>query len=87
MFSPATSQMISLFIAGGFGALVKDIVQDGKIEFPKKVDSALVLGSLGGVIVGAFAGWVIDGTPVTAALAGYVGTAIIEKMIKKISLG
>lgn len=85
MINPATLQAIYLFGAGALGALVKDIVQDGKIELPKKVNSALFLGSLGGMLVGGFVGWVIDGSLITAALAGYTGESIIEKLVKKVA--
>jgi uncharacterized membrane protein YeaQ/YmgE (transglycosylase-associated protein family) len=75
--------MISLIIAGAIGALVKDILQDGKISLPKKVNGDLVLGFIGSIIVGAFIGFLVDKDPVISGLAGYVGKSMIENLIPK----
>jgi len=76
-------EVLYLFLAGAFGALIKDIVVDGKIELPKKIDAAIALGFIGGVLVGGFIGWVVDGSLITAALAGFTGTSVIENLIKR----
>ena len=75
--------LITLFIAGALGALVKDIIQDGEIVLPKKTDGKFSVGFLGGMITGGVAGYFIDGNPTTAFLAGYTGTAVIENLIMK----
>jgi hypothetical protein len=48
-------------LAGALGALAADILVDNKIQLPKKVNSELVLGSLGGLFFGALAGYFADG--------------------------
>jgi hypothetical protein len=73
--------ILTLIIAGAVGALVKDILQDGYLEMPKFQDSKIVLGSIGGLIVGAAIGWLVDKTATTAFLGGYVGKAVIEKIL------
>jgi len=73
--------ILTLIIAGAAGALVKDILQDGYLELPKFQDNKIVLGSLGGLIVGAAIGWLVDKSPTTAFLGGYVGKTVIEKIL------
>jgi len=77
------TEIIYLLLAGAFGALIKEILIDNKLTLPKKVDGELVLGFLGSLIVGAFAGWAIDGSLLTAAMAGFTGFAIIEQLVVK----
>jgi len=76
-------QIIYYFFAGAFGSLVKDILADGKLMLPKVVDGALVLGFIGGMIVGGFVGWAVDGSMLTAAMAGYAGASIIPNLLMK----
>jgi hypothetical protein len=73
---------IFLFLAGAFGAFISDVVKDNSIEMPKKIDEVLCLGFLGGVIVGGFAGLLIDGSMTTAFMGGFVGKEMIIKLIK-----
>lgn len=75
--------LLLLFLAGAVGALVKDIVQDNKLTMPKIVNGELVLGFLGALFIGGIAGYLVDGDPVTAALAGYTGMSAIESFIAK----
>jgi hypothetical protein len=72
--------VIILLIAGAFGYLVKDLVDDGAIDLPKLTDGRLYLGCIAGMLIGAFIGWVVDQDPVTAGLAGFTGISIIEKL-------
>jgi len=74
---------LSLIVAGAVGAFVKDILEDGKISLPKRVNSDLILGFLGSIIVGAFIGFIVDKDPVVAGLAGYVGKSVIEKLVSR----
>lgn len=76
-------EIILLFLAGAFGSLVKDIVVDGKLALPKIVDGDLILGFIGGMIVGAFVGYVVDGGMLTAMMGGFVGISVIENLLKK----
>ena len=75
--------LITCFVAGALGSLAKDIVQDNSLRLPQKRDSDLVLGFLGGMVTGGIAGYLIDGAPTTAFLAGYSGTSIIENLLLK----
>jgi len=72
---------VYFLIAGAFGSLAKDIVQDNKLVLPKKVDNELVLGFIGSMIVGAFVGWAVDSSPLTALLSGYVGASAIKHLL------
>jgi len=74
---------ISFFLAGALGALVKDILVDGAIVLPERVDKKLKLGFLGGMIIGAFVGWAVDQSLITAAFAGFSGKQMIEKLLPK----
>ena len=75
--------LLTLFLAGACGALVKEIISDNKIVLPKKVDGELALGFLGSCFVGGVAGYLVDGNPVTAGLAGYAGLSAIENLLLK----
>jgi hypothetical protein len=75
-------ETIALFlISGALGAITKDIVQDGKLQLPFVSEGSLVLGFIGGMIVGAFIGYVVDHSFITAALGGYVGTSAISHLL------
>lgn len=71
------------FLAGALGALTQDIIEGNSITFPKKIGDTLHLGFLGGIVVGGLAGYLIDGQFITAFIAGYSGTSIIEGLIGK----
>lgn len=72
-----------LFLAGALGALSKDVIQDGSIKLPRKINGDLSLGFLGGMVTGGIAGYFIDGNPTTAFLSGYAGTSVIENLLAK----
>ncbi len=71
------------FIAGGLGSLMKDIVNDGRLVLPKKINGDLLLGFLGGMVVGGVAGIAVDNSPITAFFVGYAGTQSIENLLNK----
>lgn len=75
------SELITVAAAGAFGSLVKDVLTDNCIQIPEIKDKKLYLGALGGAIVGAFVGIVVDGTFLTALMAGYTGTSIVTKLV------
>ena len=75
--------VIPIFLAGAVGAFVSDILKDNYLELPKKLDKKIYLGSIGGIIIGGFAGALIDGSLTTAFMGGFVGKEIILKLIKK----
>jgi len=76
-----TVDILLLLLFGTLGALTKDILKDNKLVLPKKKDGALYLGCLGGLIIGAMAGYLVDNDPVTAFLGGFGGTQIIENLV------
>jgi hypothetical protein len=72
-----------LFIIGAIGALIKDIIEDGSLKLPSLKNGNFYLGFFGGVAIGGMAGILIDGSVVTAFLAGYSGTSVIQNLILK----
>ena len=78
-----TNSILILFAAGALGAIVKDLIKDNSLELPKIIDGKLVLGFLGSCFIGGIAGYLIDGNPITAGLAGYAGMSAIENFISK----
>jgi len=72
-----------LFVFGAAGALCRDIFRDGKLVLPKLDNGSLYLGFLGGVIIGAFVGYVVDQNPATAFFSGFAGYQILENILKK----
>jgi len=76
-------EIVFLFVAGAFGALAKDVVIDNRIQLPKIIDGSLGLGFIGAMLVGGFVGWAIDGSFITAALAGFAGLSAIENLLLK----
>ena len=76
-----------LLIAGAMGALIKEILQDNKVKLPKIISGELDLGFIGSMIIGAFAGYAIDGGFLTAAMGGFAGFSVIENLTgKKINI-
>jgi len=78
--------ILILFLAGAIGAFVKEVVEDNKIVLPKVVDGEMCLGFIGSLFIGAVAGYLVDGNPVTAGLAGYAGMSVIESFLVKKNL-
>ena len=74
-------EILTVALAGSLGSLVKDIFTDGCIQLPELKGKNLYLGFLGGALVGGFAGIMIDGSFITALMAGYTGTSIITKLV------
>ena len=75
---------LSFLLAGAFGAIAKDIVQDGCLKLPFLKDGDLVLGFIGGALVGAFVGFAVDNSILTAVLSGYVGTSAIQHLLPSV---
>lgn len=70
-----------LLIAGAVGALIKEILEDNKIKLPNLLKGELDLGFLGSILIGGFVGYMVDGSYVTAAMAGFVGLSAIENLV------
>lgn len=73
-------EVLVVVLGGAIGALVKDTLQDGALKLPYCKEGKLYLGFLGGMIVGAFVGVVVDGSFITALLGGYTGTSVIANL-------
>ena len=72
---------LPFILAGGAGAIAKDLVIDNKLQLPKFDDGYCCLGFLGGFIIGAFVGMVVDHNILTSGLAGYVGSSAISHLL------
>lgn len=75
-------EVILLFIFGALGALIRLLSrQGGKLELPYLRNGQLYLGFLGSLIIGAGVGFVVDGSLITAFLAGYTGSSLLSKLV------
>lgn len=81
LFNIGAVEAVSVTVAGAAGAFVRDIVNDGYLELPKLDNGKLFLGFMGGVIVGAFVGLILDGDVISAGLAGYTGSSLLGKLL------
>lgn len=72
--------ILLLFAAGAAGALAKELIDDNTISLPKISNGKLFLGVFGSMIIGGFVGYYIDGSYITAAMAGFTGSAVILAM-------
>lgn len=75
-------ELIKALLGGAVGSLAKDCLQDGVLCLPYKEDGKLYMGFIGGIVIGAFVGLIVDGSFTTAALAGYTGTSLITNLIQ-----
>lgn len=73
-------ELIIAIIFGILGALAKDIFVDNKIQLPKKNGEEIILGSIGGMIIGAIVGVLLDGSAINAFMAGFTGISIISSL-------
>jgi len=74
------TEIFTVALAGAFGSFIKDILHDGYLQIPEIKDKQIYLGFLGGALVGAFVGIVIDGSFLTALMAGFTGTSVVAKL-------
>ena len=72
-----------LVLAGAAGALIKDVVKDNKLILPKFQEGCVVLGFVGGIIIGAAVGYLVDQNPTTAFLGGYAGSQMLTTLVPK----
>ncbi len=75
------SEGIQVALGGAIGALAKDCLVDNALELPFRRDGKLFLGFIGAAIVGAFIGYVVDGSFLTAMLGGYSGKSVVEQLL------
>jgi len=76
-------QFVVLALAGGLGALIKDVVKDNKLIMPSYKDGSILLGFVGGVIIGAAVGYLVDQNATTAFFSGYAGTQMLRALMPK----
>lgn len=76
-------EVLLLILAGAAGALTKDIVKDNKLVLPKYQDGSLALGCIGGIIIGAAVGYLVDQNTITAFMSGYAGSQILQSLVPK----
>jgi hypothetical protein len=76
-------EFLILALSGAAGALVKDVVKDNKIVLPKFSEGCVLLGFVGGVIIGAAVGYLVDQNPTTAFLSGYAGSQMLVALAPK----
>lgn len=76
-------EILTALLGGAVGSLAKDCLLDGVLLLPSYHNGKLYLGFIGGMVVGAFVGMVIDGTFTTAMLAGYAGSSIIQNLVTR----
>ncbi len=79
-------EILAIFAAGAFGALLSDIIQDNCIVMPEFKSGKLYLGFFGGLLVGGCAGYLIDGSLITAFMGGFTGKSIVVALIKQFEL-
>ena len=79
-------EIVTVALGGFLGSFIKDCLQDNCIELPYKKDGKIYLGFIGGALVGILVGIAIDGSFVTAAMAGYSGTAVLRQLLSKENL-
>ncbi len=71
-----------LMLCGAVGAIAKDVFKDNKVKLPTIKNGFVTLGFIGGAIIGAIVGYIVDNDPITAFLGGYSGGQIIEALVK-----
>lgn len=76
------TQGLLVAAGGALGALAKDCIVDNALELPYKKDGKLFLGFIGASIIGAFVGYLVDGSFITALMSGYAGKSILENLLK-----
>jgi len=74
------AEIATVALAGAFGSFIKDILQDGYLQIPEIKEKQVYLGFLGGALVGAVVGIVIDGSFLTALMAGFTGVSVVSKL-------
>jgi hypothetical protein len=79
----SNSEIVVPIIGGMIGALTTDILEDNTLVLPKVINGKFCLGFIGGVIIGATAGYTVDGSFLTAFTAGFSGKTILESLAFK----
>lgn len=72
-----------IILAGAIGAFTSELLKDNCVELPKKIGARFSLGIFGSAIIGAIAGYYVDGSPETAFMAGFMGPQLLSAILKK----
>lgn len=73
--------IIGLIIFGGIGALVRMVLNEGGLELPHIEKNKLCLGFIGGILIGATVGYLVDHSPLMAFFAGYTGFSALNHLM------
>lgn len=74
---------LKFIIAGIAGALASDILGDGYLKLPEIKDKKFYPGFLGGIIIGAIIGFVVDSSVWTSFTVAYMGKEAIDSLVYK----
>ena len=77
---------VVIFLAGVLGAFTSDILKDNCLELPRVFEGKFYLGWIGGSIIGGVAGLCIDGSFITAFMAGFVGKDVVLRLVSNYPL-
>lgn len=77
------NEIYYIILAGAVGAFTSELLKDNCVELPKKIGARFSLGIVGSIIVGAIAGYYVDGSPETAFMAGFMGPQLLAAILKK----
>jgi hypothetical protein len=70
-------------IVGALGAIISDMIGDGYLELPKVSQGKFYPGFIGGLIIGAVVGYLVDQNLLISFSIGYIGKEGIDFIIKK----
>lgn len=77
------NEILKVMLAGAIGGLTNEILDDGALTLPAIKEGKFYLGFLGSVALGALAGYLVDGSFITAMTGGYMGHSVITAIIAK----
>jgi hypothetical protein len=69
-------ELLLLFIAGGAGAIAKEIFKKGFLVAPQIKQKKIFLGFIGSLVLGGLVGIIVDHSPLTAFFGGYTGFSL-----------
>jgi len=75
------NEYLLVVLGGMVGALLKEVLDDNCLKLPSIAQGKVNLGFFGSIMVGAFVGYAVDGSFITAAMAGYAGFSIIQNLV------
>lgn len=70
------------FLIGAAGAATKLIMDEDGLTMPNFKSGKLYLGAISGILLGGVTGVIANNNPLSAFLAGYAGTGLIQALVK-----